>query len=73
MVVAAFDDGEAGMKETMGNAFVPGSVALSEEETEMIARRERLLGPAYRLFMQGPCRWCGERARISMMQRETPI
>lgn len=42
------------MKETMGNAFVPGSVALSLDEEEMIARRTRLLGPAYRLFYARP-------------------
>lgn len=42
------------MKETMGNAFVPGSAHLSAEENEMITRRTRLLGPAYRLFYARP-------------------
>src|SRR5689334_5962687 len=45
---------EESMKETMGNAFVPGSASLSPEENEMITRRTRLLGPAYRLFYARP-------------------
>lgn len=40
---------------TMINAYVPGSAGtLSEHEQEMIARRQRLLGPAYRLFYADP-------------------
>jgi len=42
------------MRETMGNAFVPGKVALSPLEEAMIARRMRLLGPAYRLQFERP-------------------
>lgn len=42
------------MKETMGNAFVPGAVELSAEENDLIARRTRVLGPAYRLFYARP-------------------
>jgi 4-aminobutyrate aminotransferase-like enzyme len=39
----------------MINAFVPGqSSRLSPEEEALIARRERLLGPAYRLFYEDP-------------------
>jgi 4-aminobutyrate aminotransferase-like enzyme len=39
---------------TMVNAFVPGQVPLSAEETRMVERRQKLLGPAYRLFYQHP-------------------
>ena len=42
------------MRESMGNAFVPGSVDLSAEEEALIERRARLLGPAYRLFYERP-------------------
>lgn len=42
------------MRETMGNAFVLGAAALSPEEEALIARRQRLLGPAYRLFYEHP-------------------
>lgn len=42
------------MRETMGNAFVPGKVQLSPLEEAMIARRQRLLGPAYRLHFEKP-------------------
>jgi 4-aminobutyrate aminotransferase-like enzyme len=38
----------------MVNAFVPGAASLSPREAELVARRERLLGPAYRLFYQEP-------------------
>ncbi|OYX23353.1 MAG: aspartate aminotransferase family protein, partial [Rhodobacterales bacterium 32-66-7] len=37
----------------MPNAYVPGS-ALSAEDATRIARRDRLLGPAYRLFYAEP-------------------
>jgi len=39
---------------TMVNAFVPGNAALSEHEASLIERRQRLLGPAYRLFYARP-------------------
>ena len=39
---------------TMVNAFVPGNAALSEHEASLVERRERLLGPAYRLFYARP-------------------
>ncbi|KAA0697846.1 aspartate aminotransferase family protein [Neorhizobium sp. P12A] len=40
---------------TMANAFGAADFArLSEEEQAMIARRERVLGPAYRLFYERP-------------------
>ncbi|MDB5526638.1 MAG: gabT 2 [Rhizobium sp.] len=38
----------------MVNAFVPGAVALTPEEEAMVERRQRLLGPAYRLFYERP-------------------
>ena len=39
----------------MVNAYVPGrSPALPERDLSLIARRERLLGPAYRLFYEEP-------------------
>jgi 4-aminobutyrate aminotransferase-like enzyme len=41
------------MKESMGNAWRPG-VELPPQEQAMIERRQRLLGPAYRLFYQRP-------------------
>lgn len=39
--------------DTMPNAFRPGA-DLPEAEAQLIARRERLLGPAYRLFYERP-------------------
>lgn len=39
---------------TMVNAFVPGNAVLSDHETSLIERRQRLLGPAYRLFYARP-------------------
>ncbi|WP_375195227.1 aspartate aminotransferase family protein [Sphingobium sp.] len=36
------------------NAFIPGKVELGAQEAGMIARRDRLLGPAYRLMYQKP-------------------
>ena len=38
----------------MVNAFVPGAVKLSAHEDDMIARRNALMGPAYRLFYERP-------------------
>ncbi|MBP1807514.1 aspartate aminotransferase family protein [Rubellimicrobium aerolatum] len=38
----------------MVNAFVPGAVDLDPHEASMIERRQRLLGPAYRLFYERP-------------------
>ena len=39
----------------MVNAFQPGSISgLPDKTRQMIARRERLLGPAYRLFYEEP-------------------
>lgn len=38
----------------MPNAYVPGSTPLSAEDEARIARRTRLLGPAYRLFYAEP-------------------
>ena len=42
------------MTSGMINAYVPGDVPLPPETAAMIARRQRLLGPAYRLFYQTP-------------------
>lgn len=39
---------------TMINAFRKGEYALSAKELDIIARREKLLGPAYRLFYEHP-------------------
>lgn len=39
---------------SMVNAFVPGNAALSEHEASLIERRQRVLGPAYRLFYARP-------------------
>jgi 4-aminobutyrate aminotransferase-like enzyme len=39
---------------SMTNAFVPGQARLSEEEQTMIKRRQRLLGPGYKLFYEEP-------------------
>lgn len=38
----------------MVNAFVPGLAELSPEDEALIERRERVLGPAYRLFYANP-------------------
>ncbi|MGE0004232.1 MAG: aspartate aminotransferase family protein [Parvibaculaceae bacterium] len=38
----------------MVNAFVPGNATLSGHEASLVERRERLLGPAYRLFYARP-------------------
>ncbi|MBI1173397.1 aminotransferase class III-fold pyridoxal phosphate-dependent enzyme [bacterium] len=40
--------------ETMVNAYVPGQGHLSQADQDLIARRARLLGPAYRLFYETP-------------------
>lgn len=39
---------------TMVNAFVPGNAVLTEHEASLVGRRQRLLGPAYRLFYARP-------------------
>lgn len=40
---------------SMVNAYVPGhSTSLADPERDLIARREKLLGPAYRLFYANP-------------------
>ena len=39
---------------SMVNAFVPGNAALTEHEASLIERRQRVLGPAYRLFYARP-------------------
>lgn len=41
-------------RDTMPNAFVPGQGHLSPREEAMVTRRQRLLGPAYRLFYETP-------------------
>lgn len=41
-------------KSLMPNAFVPGATQLPPEDEARIARRARLLGPAYRLFYAEP-------------------
>jgi 4-aminobutyrate aminotransferase-like enzyme len=38
----------------MPNAYTPGAVALDPQDEARIARRARLLGPAYRLFYEQP-------------------
>ena len=38
----------------MVNAYVPGTGNVAERERAMIDRRDRLLGPAYRLFYEDP-------------------
>lgn len=38
----------------MPNAFVPGAGHLAPTEAAMVERRQRLLGPAYRLFYETP-------------------
>ena len=40
--------------QTMVNAYIPGQGNLSPEDDALIARRQRLLGPAYRLFYETP-------------------
>lgn len=40
--------------ETMVNAYVPGQGHLSAADQALVARRQRLLGPAYRLFYETP-------------------
>jgi 4-aminobutyrate aminotransferase-like enzyme len=40
--------------ETMVNAFIPGAADLPATEAAMVERRQRLLGPAYRLFYANP-------------------
>ena len=39
---------------TMVNAYIPGTGNLTPEDTARVARRTRLLGPAYRLFYETP-------------------
>lgn len=39
---------------TMINAYTPGTASLAPREQDMVARRQKLLGPAYRLFYQTP-------------------
>jgi 4-aminobutyrate aminotransferase-like enzyme len=39
---------------SMVNAYIPGKTQLSGEDSELIARRDRLLGPAYRLMYETP-------------------
>ncbi|WP_434621147.1 aspartate aminotransferase family protein [Tabrizicola sp. M-4] len=41
-------------RDPMPNAFVPGQGALGPREAAMVERRQRLLGPAYRLFYETP-------------------
>ena len=45
---------------SMANAFELGRVDLTESERALIDRRNRLLGPAYRLFYDRPLQFvCG--------------
>ena len=39
---------------TMVNAYVPGAGNLSPQDQELVDRRARVLGPAYRLFYENP-------------------
>lgn len=39
---------------SMANAFEPGQAMLTVQERELIGRRERLLGPSYKLFYERP-------------------
>lgn len=39
---------------TMVNAYKPGAAALSPRDEALIARRDRVLGPAYKLFYERP-------------------
>lgn len=41
---------------SMPNAFVRGSERLSDEDAELLRRREHAMGPAYRLFYANPLR-----------------
>ena len=41
-------------RDPMPNAFVPGQGSLGPTEAAMVERRQRLLGPAYRLFYETP-------------------
>lgn len=41
-------------RDPMPNAFIPGSGTLGPVESAMVDRRQRLLGPAYRLFYETP-------------------
>lgn len=41
-------------RDPMPNAFVPGQGTLGPVEAAMVDRRQRLLGPAYRLFYETP-------------------
>ncbi len=41
-------------RDPMPNAFVPGQGRLGTVEAAMVERRQRLLGPAYRLFYETP-------------------
>jgi 4-aminobutyrate aminotransferase-like enzyme len=45
---------EVKLDPTMANAFVPGNAQLPDREVKLVERRQRLLGPAYRLFYQRP-------------------
>ncbi|MEO6300371.1 MAG: aminotransferase class III-fold pyridoxal phosphate-dependent enzyme, partial [Paracoccaceae bacterium] len=42
------------MTQTMINAYTPGQGHLSPDDQALIARRTKLLGPAYRLFYETP-------------------
>lgn len=42
------------MRDPMPNAFVAGAVDLPETDAALVARRARVLGPAYRLFYETP-------------------
>lgn len=42
------------MKAPAPNAYIPGAAPLNAQELELVQRRERLLGPAYRLFYAHP-------------------
>lgn len=44
----------AHMPGTMPNAYQPGKGNLSKADQELVARRQRALGPAYRLFYETP-------------------
>ncbi len=41
-------------RDAMPNAFRPGAVDLPPREADLVARRQALLGPAYRLFYERP-------------------
>ncbi len=44
----------ARMQGSMPNAYVAGKGNLSPQDQELVARRQRVLGPAYRLFYETP-------------------